>query len=106
MAGTHIASGKPAGRGVVDDPRTTHLKCLREKHLSAVKVGQTDIEVGSAPSGSRIEFEPTPGAAQQLQISDRIEGAEVIGSALLYPGGSSDHELATIEGCLAQGVSG
>ena len=34
------------------------------------------------------------------------QGAEVIGSALLYPGHTADAELTEIEHCIAQGVKG
>jgi hypothetical protein len=51
-------------------------------------------------------FTPTPGSAQADQIRAAAQGAEVIGSALLYPNQGSDQELAQIETCLTRGVSG
>ena len=51
-------------------------------------------------------FEPTPGAAQESQIDGQVEGAEVIGSALLYPNQASDSLLQKVEDCVAKGVSG
>ena len=57
-------------------------------------------------SGPPFQFTPTPGAAQDQQISGHTPGAEVIGSALLYPGTAPDSELQPIEDCLAQGVKG
>ena len=53
-----------------------------------------------------MNFAPTPGAAQDAQISGRVTGAEVIGSALLYPDQASDGLLQTVEDCLAAGVTG
>jgi hypothetical protein len=105
-AGTHSAPGQPIGRGVVDDPRTQHLECLKNEHLPAVEVGQTQIQVGPPPGGALIDFTPTPGAAQHLQITGQVQGAEVIGSALLYPNQVSERRLKQIEDCLAVGVKG
>ncbi|MHB8657423.1 MAG: hypothetical protein ACYC91_05625 [Solirubrobacteraceae bacterium] len=93
-------------RGKVDDPRRTHLKCLEQDHLNARDVGSSEIRVGIAPGGPLIVFTPTPGAAQEDQISGLEQGAEVIGSALLYPGQAGDKLLQKIENCTAKGVSG
>jgi hypothetical protein len=96
-------------RGRIDDPRTSqsnHLKCMLAAHLPVVKVGRTDLQVGPAPTGPTVHFAPTPGLAQGLQINGQAQGAEVIGSALLYPNQATDNELSKIETCLAQGVKG
>jgi hypothetical protein len=106
LAGTPAAGGSKVGHARVDDARTTHLACILQHHLQAVEVGQTDIQVGAPPGGPKIIFTPTPGAAQEAQISGNTAPAEVIGSALLYPNQASDPELTLIENCLAQGVSG
>jgi hypothetical protein len=94
------------GHARLDDPRTRHLSCLRDHKLPVTLVGQTWLQIGSPPSGPRVNFAPTPGAAQYDQISGNVQGAEVIGSALLYPDQASDSLLKTVEDCLAQGVSG
>jgi hypothetical protein len=106
LAGSSGVVAKRAGRGVVDDPRTKHLTCLRQHHIQAVKVGQTMLQIGTPPSGPSVVFAPTPGAAQREQIVGQVENAEVIGSALLTPNQASDDELKVVEDCLAQGVSG
>jgi hypothetical protein len=101
--------GALVGRGKVDDPRTAradHVKCLRDDHLPIQEVGQTGIQIGSPLAGPRVVFTPTPGAAQAAQIQAQAQGAEVIGSALLYPAQASDSELSQIETCLAQRVQG
>ncbi|MGI8411519.1 MAG: hypothetical protein ACR2LV_02405 [Solirubrobacteraceae bacterium] len=103
------ATATPRSRGRVDDPRTArvnHIECLQRARLRVVKVGGSDLQVGPLPSGPTIDFAPTPGIAQGLQIQGSAQGAEVIGSALLYPNQASDQELAKIETCLAKGVSG
>ena len=51
-------------------------------------------------------FTNSPGAAQADQIEGKAQGAEVIGTALVYPNQGSDGELASIAACLQQGVSG
>lgn len=96
----------PTSRGRVDDPRTTkndHVSCLRAAGLSVQELSGTDLQVAGT---IRVHFEPTPGAAQFDQISDREQAAEVIGSALVYPGTAPDAQLATVERCIAQGVKG
>jgi hypothetical protein len=104
VAGTPQAAIK--SRQGVDDPRTKHLKCIRQDHLVVVPVGATGLQVGTPPSGPTINFEATPGAAQALQLEGKVTGAEVIGSALLYPNQASDSELQQVEDCLAVGVTG
>jgi hypothetical protein len=79
---------------------------MRDKGLPVQEFGQAGIQIGPAPSGPRVVFTPSPGAAQGAQIEARVQGAEVIGSALLYPNQGSDAELNQIETCLTQGVSG
>jgi hypothetical protein len=106
LAGSSGVVDKRAGRGVVDDPRTKHLNCLRQHHIQAVKVGQTKLQIGTAPGGPSVVFAPTPGAAQREQIVGQVVNSEVIGSALLAPNEASDQELKVIEDCLSQGVNG
>src|SRR5436305_7772563 len=100
------SSVKPTqGRGKVEDPRTdaysNYYRCLVDHHLPAQKVGRVSIQIGAPPSGPTIRFLPTPSAAQAAQIEGQAQyqGAEVIGAALLYPHGGSDHELSRIETC-------
>ena len=58
------------------------------------------------PDGPTVSFEPTPGDAQGIQIHGQAQGAEVIGSALLYPNQAPSQLLTQVENCVAQGVSG
>jgi uncharacterized protein YceK len=107
MAGSGSATVTTSGaRGQVDDPRQKHLGCLAGLHLPVAERGKTDIVIGTPPDQVTATFTPTPGAAQEEQIGGHVEGAEVIGSALVYPGSASDSELKSIEDCLAQGVKG
>jgi len=98
-----------ASRGKVDSPLTDvhdHLGCLRAARLTVEVVSPTKLQVGGAPAGPTIVFTPTPQSSQTAQIYGNVQGAEVIGAALLYPNQGSDSELTSIEDCLAQGVQG
>jgi hypothetical protein len=105
-AGTIAPTATKIGHAQIDDPRTKHVTCLLAHKIPAVKVGNTWIQVGAPPSGPVVDFQPTPGSAQQAQISGLTPGAEVIGSALLYPKQASDQLLQIVEDCLAVGVKG
>lgn len=110
-AGTAHLKQQRAFYGKVDDPRLAHADCLRSAKLpireySTTKDHLPAIQVGALPKGPTIVFYPTPGIAQGLQIMGQEQGAEVIGSALLYPNGASANELSTVEHCTAIGVSG
>lgn len=105
------ATGAPVSRGKVDDPRTTqinHVKCLRTQRFRVAEIGPNELQIGTWPAGPTVLFAPTPGAAQAYQIQGVrwAQGAEVIGSALLFPNQASDSELGKVETCLAEGVLG
>jgi hypothetical protein len=105
---TPSASAKLASRGKVDSPLSdmdNYVGCLRQDHLPVQVLSPTKLQVG-APSGATIVFTATPGAAQADQIDGSAQGAEVIGSALVYPNQGSGPELSGIEACLAHGVQG
>jgi hypothetical protein len=95
-----------ASRGVVDDPRTARgdrIGCLKAAGFNVQRRGNTDLLIDGSVT---VHFDPTPGSAEDDQIRDREQAAEVIGSALLYPGNAPDGELGQIEACVAQGVKG
>ena len=104
-AGTISPTATTAGRAKLDDPRTTHVRCLQQANIPVTEVGRTWLQI-NAPGSPKVLFSTTPGAAQALQIDSQVQGAEVIGSSLLYPGQASDQLLTTIENCLDQGVKG
>jgi hypothetical protein len=111
VAGTTHLRKHPGYFGLRDDPRVKHLRCLRTDkiHFHEYYTGKErlpSIQIGSLPSGPTVIFYPTPGIAQGLQIMGQEQGAEVIGSALLYPNGARAKELTTVEGCVASGVKG
>jgi hypothetical protein len=91
------------------DPRTRHAKCLKADHVAYVEKtvnGYPSIQIGHAPSGPLAEFTATPGAAQNVQILGKAEGAMVIGSALVFPHSASDALMAEVDKCMTLGVSG
>lgn len=101
------------GHKGLDDPRTKHTDCLRQAKVPFTLEQRTvagralpSFQVGTAPSGPTVSFEPTPGDAQGVQIQGEAQGAEVIGSALLYPNQAPDRLLSAVESCVAKGVSG
>ena len=102
-------SPEPVSRGKIDDPRTTtnnHVQCLRQDGFAVQTAGALALQVGTPSAGPYVYFEPTPGAAQMDQIDGKDPGAEVIGSALLFPNQASDAQLKQVEDCVAKGVAG
>lgn len=106
LSACSVTATSPTGRGRVTDPRTQagRLDCLRAHHLAVREVGATGLQIGPPPAGATVRFTPSPGAAQTAQIEGQAQGAEAIGSALVYPNQASDSELGVIENCVAQGV--
>jgi hypothetical protein len=94
-------------------PLTLHEKCLTQKHVKWHQTnrggpppGYPTIQVRTRPSGPTVEYTRTPGAAQNVQMQGQSQGAEVIGSALLYPNQASDALLKKVELCVAKDVAG
>jgi hypothetical protein len=104
VAGTPQAVAN--NRKAVDDPRKAHIACLAADRIPVTEFGGTWMQVEKKPYGPTVHFLPTPGAAQEAQISGEVESAEVIGSALLYPNQASEGLLQQVETCIAQGVKG
>ena len=94
------------------DPRTKHAQCLAQHHVPyrletiGSNPGNPSIQVLHRPTGPLIEYLATPGAAQYAQIQGRAQGAEVIGSALVFPYLASNRLLNIVEKCTAKGVTG
>jgi len=109
LCGCSTTVKPPQGRGQVDSPLTNdpdRVACLRAARLPVQEVGLTTLQIGALPRGATVRFEPSAGAAEALQIQGArvARGAEVIGSALLYPHRALDRELTAIENCLSVGV--
>ncbi len=110
LAGTAHLTAAPGYHARVDDPRTKHVRCLRADGLPVslfqASGARPGIQIGPAAGGPTVIFDPTPQDATGQQIVGQAQGAEVIGSALLYPNQAPDSELQKVEDCLAIGVSG
>jgi hypothetical protein len=95
------------------DVLTKHEACLTKHHIKwhsknqgGPPPGYPTIQVMTRPSGPTIEFQATPGAAQDAAIKGQAQGAEAIGSALLYPNQATDKLLNKVETCTTLGVTG
>jgi hypothetical protein len=111
LCGCSTALKPPQGHGRVDSPLTTHpdrLACLRSDHLHIEVLSPIELQVGRPPGGATVKFEPTPGIAQgvQMQGGRSDQGAEVIGTALLFPNHASNTVLTDVEDCLSVDVKG
>ena len=111
LCGCSAALKTPQGHGLVDSPLTNHpnhLACLVADHLHVQVLSPTELQVGHPPDGATVQFEPTPGIAQGVQIDGTrsYQGAEVIGTALLFPNHASNGVLTDIEDCLSVDVKG
>ena len=111
QAGTKNIAKAANYHGLVDEPWTQQVKCLKSDHIKFdeyLTSGQKlpAIQIGSPPAGPTLVFEPTPGVAQGIQIQGGGQGAEVIGAALLYPNQAGNQLLTKVEDCAAVGVTG
>ncbi len=108
VAGTPQAAAQT--RKGLNDPRTKHIACLRADHVTDIHEyysdGRPAFQVGTKPSGPTVVFEATPGMGQGVQISGQDQGAEIIGSALVFPNDASAKLDHAVETCVALGVSG
>jgi hypothetical protein len=91
---------------VVDesDVPGTALACLEENDIAATREGEDGNEI-VLEAGPRIRFYLTAAEAEAAQFRGQGEGAEQIGSALLFVDPETDPEmddlLTDVEGCLA-----
>ena len=93
---------KPAAEGAPDpnDKRAVALACIRDDQgLDARLSGEKSIQVDGS-GGARIEFLLSGGEAEGRQFLGGAQGAEQIGSALLFVNDADEEQLEKIEGCL------
>jgi hypothetical protein len=102
FAGCGSSDAAPA----VDESDTpgVALACLEESDIPARRTGENDNEL-VLEAGPRIKFYLTAAEAEAAQFQGNGEGAEQIGSALLFLDPESDSEtdelLHDVEVCLA-----
>ena len=95
-----------AGGGNVDQSDTpgVALACLQEHDIQATRTGQDDNEL-VLDDGPKIKFYITADEAIAEQFRGRAEGAEQIGTALLFidpeTSKKNDDILHDVETCLA-----
>jgi hypothetical protein len=110
LAGTPHVNKAPGSHAKWDDPRKGREKCLRKHHLVGhyyvASNGRPAIQVGKAPAGPTIIFEPTPAGAEAMQIEGKTQSAEIIGAALVYPNQAKAWIDKIVENCMAVGVAG
>ncbi len=83
-----------------NDKRAVALACIRdEQGLPARLSGQKSIQV-DGPGGPRVEFLLSGGEAEGRQFQGDAQGAEQIGSALLFVNQADDEQLKKLETCL------
>lgn len=93
---------KPAASGAPPDPndkRGVAMGCITGKGLQARLVGEHSIQIGP-PGGARVEFFVSGGEAEGQQFQGLAQGAEQIGSALLFLNSASSDDLSKVEACL------
>jgi hypothetical protein len=102
LSGCGLGSDDGSGGDNGSDKRALALECLeQEKRLDARVDGDDALIVGDPDSGPRIRFFLTSGEAEAAQFEGKGEGAEQIGSALLFVRDGSDELLEQVEDCLA-----
>ena len=111
QVGTKNISKSHDNYALIDHPWTLQAKCLKSDHVKFRKnvTGIQDLptlQIGSLPTGPTMVFEPTPGAAQYVQIRGGGQGAEAIGSVLLYPNQAGNKLLTKVEDCAVTGANG
>jgi len=99
------------GHKGLDDARSKHTACLKQANVAFHNEQLTiagkvlpSFQVESAPAGPTVSFEPTPGDAQGVQIQGEAQGAEIIGSAVVFPNQAPDSLLTTVERCAAWAI--
>lgn len=101
-AGCGGSDSTPAAEGAPDpnDKRAVALACIRDDQgLDARLSGEKSIQVDGR-GGARIEFLLSGGEAEGRQFLGGAEGAEQIGSALLFVNDAGEDQLEKVEACL------
>ena len=91
----------PAPSADIDanDKRAVTLDCLRQEGFDAREAGEQSLKI-DGPGGPRIEFLLSGGESEGQQFKGEAQGAEQIGSTLLFVGNAGDDELEQIEACV------
>jgi hypothetical protein len=104
VAGCGSDDAAPVGDD--SDVRAVALACLTDEYgIDARIAGDDEIELGGAAEGTRIRFFLTAGEAEATAFEGDGEGAEQIGSALLFVSPEvrpeTEEILGDVEKCLS-----
>jgi hypothetical protein len=100
LAGCSLSSDSASSGDNDADKRGAAIACVTGKGLEAREQGRAAVTVDDPRTGPRIVFYLTSGQAEAAQFEGQGEGAEQIGSALLFVRDGTDDELEKIELCL------
>jgi hypothetical protein len=100
-AGCGIGSADAGGSDDDSDKRAVAMTCFQDKGIDARLRGENGIVIGNGADAPHVRFYLTSGESEAAAFEGNGEGAEQIGSALLYVGGGSDDLLEDVENCLA-----
>jgi len=100
-AGCGLGSNDAGGSSDDSDKRAVAMTCFKDKGIEAQLKGENGIVIGQSADAPRVRFALTAGESEANEFEGRGEGAEQIGSALLYVGDGSDELLKNVENCLA-----
>jgi hypothetical protein len=104
IAASGCGSSDAAPKVDESDTPGVALACLEENGVAATRTGENDNEL-ELEAGPTIKFYLTAAEAEAAQFQGRGEGAEQIGSALLFVDPEVDEEtediLHDVEVCLA-----
>ncbi len=101
LPGCGIGSDDAAPSEDDSDKQAAAMTCFEEEGIDARTDGEDEIVIGDGEAAPRIRFFLTAGESEAAQFKGEAEGAEQIGSALLYVGEGSDDLLENVENCLA-----
>lgn len=94
VVGAHAVVPRPY------NPMTNVVACLHGEGIATRPTAPNEVRLAPAATGMRVRLAITPGAADAAQLRGGAEGAEVIGSAMLFVGSASDAQIARVERCL------
>jgi hypothetical protein len=97
-----LGSDDATPSGDDSDKRSVAMTCFRDKGIDARLRGANGVVIGDGPGAPRIRFFLTSGESEAAAFEGKAEGAEQIGSALLYTGRGGDDLLKDVENCLAE----
>jgi hypothetical protein len=101
IAGCGLGSNDAGGSSDDSDKRAVAMTCFQDKGIDAQLKGENGVVIGQSAGAPHVKFFLTAGESEAAAFEGRGEGAEQIGSALLYVGNGGDDLLKNVENCLA-----